>query len=445
MKDFVWHIIALVLAGCCSLPIFGSELDTVSCASQRVLFSQSHSTINPELSDNAAVLESLTSQLRQLSKTGQLLRVDIQAGASPEGPAELNRNLSVARAHALRTYLLKQDGLDAALVSVTPLGVDWRGLRDMVAASGMGAKHEVLNILDNTPVWIYAKGRIVDGRKKQLMNLNGGRTWNYMLRWLFPTLRNSCAVYVYTKPAAPAEKAAAVVDNNIEKSKDTAVQPTAPEAVNVVAEKVDPDTVFDDTTQYTVPAPVDSVTLLPQRRQWMLGLRTNLLYDALLVPNVGVEVPVGQHWALAANWMYGWWHNDPRHYYWRIYGGEVGARYYMGQRRLTGHHLGLYAGIFTYDFELGGDGIMGGLPGGTLWDRYNVQATAEYGYSLALTRRLNLDFTLGLGYIHGEYRRYEPIDGYYVWKSTHRLRYFGPTKAEISLVWRIGRLEGGDR
>lgn len=33
---------------------------------------------------------------------------------------------------------------------------------------------------------------------------------------------------------------------------------------------------------------------------------------------------------------------------------------------LTGHHLGIYGQAFTYDFETGHKGYIGGKPGGTL-------------------------------------------------------------------------------
>ncbi len=81
---------------------------------------------------------------------------------------------------------------------------------------------------------------------------------------------------------------------------------------------------------------------------------------------------------------------------------------------------------------------MGGRPHGSLWDKCNYFAGVEYGYSLPIARRLNLDFTLGIGYMGGEYLKYVPQDGKYLWQSTHKLHWFGPTKAEISLVWLIG-------
>lgn len=78
-------------------------------------------------------------------------------------------------------------------------------------------------------------------------------------------------------------------------------------------------------------------------------------------------------------------------------------------------------------------------PGGTLWDKMNYAVGIEYGYSLPVGRRLNLDFVLGVGYWGGEYQKYDPIDNHYLWKETRQRHWVGPTKAEVSLVWLIGR------
>ena len=59
---------------------------------------------------------------------------------------------------------------------------------------------------------------------------------------------------------------------------------------------------------------------------------------------------------------------------------------------------------------------MGGKPGGTLWDKMNWAAGVEYGYSLPVARRLNIDFTIGVGYWGGTYHEYKPVDDCYVWQ-----------------------------
>ena len=81
---------------------------------------------------------------------------------------------------------------------------------------------------------------------------------------------------------------------------------------------------------------------------------------------------------------------------------------------------------------------MGGQPGGTLWDKANYAGGVEYGYSKPVGKRLNLDFTIGLGYMGGKYHEYLPVDDCYVWQVTKQRHWFGPTKAEVSLVWLLG-------
>lgn len=182
------------------------------------------------------------------------------------------------------------------------------------------------------------------------------------------------------------------------------------------------------------------------RRPFYASLKTNALYDLLLIPSVGAEVWLGRMMSVNANWSYAWWSKNRRHNYWRYYGGDIAVRRWFGRKAaekpLTGHHIGLYAQIMTYDFELGGKGYMG--------NKYNYGGGVEYGFSLPMARRFNIDFTVGVGYLGGEYYEYTPIDGHYVWQATKQRRWFGPTKAEVSLVWLIGygnknKPKGGNR
>ena len=101
------------------------------------------------------------------------------------------------------------------------------------------------------------------------------------------------------------------------------------------------------------------------------------------------------------------------------------------EKPLQGHHIGVYGQLFTYDFELGGRGYLG--------DKWSYALGISYGYSLPLAKRLNLDFNLGLGYWGGKYKEYLPIEGHYVWQSTKKRHWWGPTKAEVSLVWLLGK------
>ena len=186
----------------------------------------------------------------------------------------------------------------------------------------------------------------------------------------------------------------------------------------------------DSTQQNSEPKPV-------------VALRTNLLYDAALVPNIGVEVGLGKGFTLAADWFGTWLFSDKNHWYWQGYGGYLTARYYFdkdnpqysltpGQMLSSGHHVGIYGTALTYDVEFGGIGYQAA--------QFGFGGGVEYGYSLKVAQSLCIDFNLGLGYQGGEYKKYMPTDdgsGHYVWMSTHRRHWWGPTKAEISLKWLI--------
>lgn len=163
------------------------------------------------------------------------------------------------------------------------------------------------------------------------------------------------------------------------------------------------------------------------------ALKTNLLYDVALVPNIGLEYAVTDRFSVSLDWMYAWWSRDTKHDYWRVYGGDVELRYWLGNKNgelLTGHHIGAYGGLLTYDVEWGGTGYMG--------EKWSYLFGLSYGYAMPLSRRLRLDFEIGLGYMGGEYYEYEPEGDKYFWQQTKNRKWFGPTRAEISLIWLLG-------
>ena len=179
---------------------------------------------------------------------------------------------------------------------------------------------------------------------------------------------------------------------------------------------------------------LDSVEV--KRGKPFMALRTNLLYDAAVLPNIGLEVALGKGFTIGLDWFYTWIFTDPKHLYWQSYGGYLTARYYWGkaaaEQPFTGHHVGIYGLALTYDIEFGGIGYQAA--------QFGFGGGVEYGYSLRVARSLCIDFGIGLGYQGGEYKVYQPTDdgtGHYVWMSTHRRNWWGPTKAEISLKWLI--------
>ena len=329
--------------------------------------------------------------------------VVIVSQSSPEGVYEHNMRLSQRRAATMRKALTERHPDLADRLHVHPDGESWERLRNYVVNDTkmkQSTIEQVLRVIDSD---------VNIGTKKWRMQQLP--IYRYLLQTYYPRIRNSvfCIIY-YDVPAEVVQ-----ID----------------EVLNFEADGME-----------EMLSPVTVIRHVSQKPFYM-GVKTNTLYDVLMTPNVGVEFYLGNGYTVDADWMYAWWNSDRAAWYWRVYGGDVAVRRWFGQKAeekpLTGHHAGLYAQALTYDFLWNGKGCMGGEPGGNIFDRATFAMGAEYGYSLPVARRLNLDFTLGAGYMWGKYYEYKPIDGCYVWQATKKRRYIGPTKAEVSLVWLIGR------
>lgn len=165
-----------------------------------------------------------------------------------------------------------------------------------------------------------------------------------------------------------------------------------------------------------------------------MAVSTNVLYDAVLVPNLGLEFNIYNNWTLSVNGMWAWWTVPDIHWYWRVYGGEVAVKKYFGKqsvlRSMTGHHVGLYGQALSYDLSAGSFGRMS--------PDLSIGGGVEYGYSFPVSNALNIDVSFGAGYLTGRYYDYVENEDHYVWRATVDQRWFGPTKAAVSLVWLIG-------
>ena len=424
--------------------------------SVRVFFRAGHSRFDPALGDNRAVMDSFIEEVRKAYEANLIDSIVVRGFASPDGTSTANVRLSLLRCNTIAELIEKQAAVSPVMIRTIPEGVAWGELRRLVYENpAVPSREKVLDILDNVPLWIRnSKGAIADGRKKRLMELERGDTYRWLLANIFPQLRNAVAIALYARKADASE-------DNDKDSDDFNREPASRTDMSETADRHETIKDIQDEPEPSEPASPDSTEETSAQEppakepgHFHMAVKTNMLFDAALVPNIGAEFYLGNNISLYGEWMYAWWDNDRRHDYWRTYGGDLGVRWWFGGKAhakpLTGHHLGIYAGLFTFDFELGEAGYMGGKPGGTLWDRYLINAGIEYGYSLPVARRLNIDFSIGLGYFAGNYIKYYPFDNDYYSEKEYKMRFWGPTKAEISLVWLIGRgnaniRKGGDR
>ncbi len=373
--------------------------DTIST---KVYFVQGSSVLNPDYHNNATALDYVFQTYQQIIRTPGIelneLVVIPSSSASPEGNSALNQDLCMMRALNTAIYLTSKLKVfvDA---SSGDYEIDWKMLEEYLDNSTVYYRDKALDIIRNTPVWVIKNGQITDSRKRQLMNLYGGKAWEDMLRNVFYDMRYATIRITYTR------------------------YDTLPAPSGITCREPEP-------AEYTLPDTITIPSYRAEKRQSWMAVHNNMLLDMLIIPNVGVEFALGKHVSLGADWMYAWWKSDPT-FYWRIYGGDAYMRWYpwadRKNRPLTGQHFGIYGGILTYDFELGVRGNMG--------ERWSWFAGLEYGVSVPLARNLNLDLSIGAGYMGGEYKVYDYEEGYYVWKYTARRNWIGPTKADISLVW----------
>ena len=389
-----------------------------------IYFRPGYSLLELSYRDNAANMKALTQGIQTIKGNPcvQLQHIRILSAASPEGNSALNKRVAKRRGERLRDYLKETLVLPDSIFTVSSAGEDWQGLASLIAKEKTPWRNKALQIIRHTPEWITRNGKVVDGRKRQLQNLDGGKAWKYMLDNHFYTLRTGAVVVCEVKTLA-AESTPSAAEARLEQARseqarlESASQSPSSPPFPAIPSQVHP------SSESQAP-PVASY----------FALKSNLLYDALLVPNLSLEASIGSGWTLGAGGMLAWWSKDAKHRYWRIYGGDLEIRKYFGtlskSKPLQGHHLGIYGDFLTYDFEFGAKGYQ---------SKATYAAGIKYGYSHPIANRLNLDFALGIGYLHSNYKTYVPRDGCYVYQETKKRKWLGPTQAEISLVWLLGK------
>lgn len=167
------------------------------------------------------------------------------------------------------------------------------------------------------------------------------------------------------------------------------------------------------------------------------AVKTNLLYDALLTPDLGIEARVAPQWTVELTGNVNFWKvNDRRWKQWTL---QPEVRYWFCQA-FSGHFLGAHLIGGQYNFgNLPFDFKFLGTDFGQLRDT-RVQgwmggAGVAYGYTWILDRHWNFEAELGLGWIYTRYDRYPcAVCGTKI-ESDVPHNYFGPTKAALNLVY----------
>lgn len=167
-----------------------------------------------------------------------------------------------------------------------------------------------------------------------------------------------------------------------------------------------------------------------------LAIKTNLLWDAMLTPNVVLEYTTGEkqsvnmaygynNWKLADNKRMQNWFVMPEYRWWK-------------RQALRGLFYGIHA--FAGEYNIGGIKLPFGMWKSEQTHRYDgwaVGAGATVGYAWKLGGHWNMEAAMGVGYARLNYDKYKcEVCGEKMYKRSRD--YVGPTKLALTLSYVFG-------
>ncbi|MDE6190717.1 MAG: DUF3575 domain-containing protein [Muribaculum sp.] len=180
-----------------------------------------------------------------------------------------------------------------------------------------------------------------------------------------------------------------------------------------------------------------TMLIVPVKAQ-NVAVKTNILYDALLNVNAGVEVGLAPRWTAEISADYNSWtlSHDRKWKHWFL---QPEVRYWFCER-FSGHFVGAHL--------IGGQYNVGGLKNGInflgtdfskLSDRryqgWFAGAGIAYGYSWILDLHWNVEAEIGLGWTYSRSDVYPCATCGTKLAEGKPHNYVGPTKAAINLIY----------
>ena len=169
-------------------------------------------------------------------------------------------------------------------------------------------------------------------------------------------------------------------------------------------------------------------------RPYSFAVRTNVLYDALLTPTLGVEWRINRSVGVKLDGSLAWW-GDGHGKVQKMWLLNPEARWYLlRDKRFYAGVSGNYGEYNIYRYMLGNIGSKDTGYRGKMWG-----AGLTVGYQLSLSRNFSLDFNLGLGYTRFDYDSFVKTDCLRVYKDRDKTKnLWGPTQIGVNLIWTIG-------
>ena len=342
---------------------------------------------------NNEQLDSIANVLCQILQdtTMRLAYVWIGGSASPEGPSKWNYQLGDYRSRALADFLRQKTGIQEDKLKAKNLWEDWYSFESALKnGAEIPNKQEVLDILE--------KESDNEQRKKRIKGLDNGRTWQRIVRDIFPPFRNArMAIVCHERPE---------------------LLPSLP--------------VGFELQEFCLPGLAPLVLPLysrPEPKEWIIAVKTNLFFIAALTSNIGMEVSPWSHWSLDIPVWYSPYNISSTRKL-RLLAAQPEIRWWP-KHAMTGHFIGLHTHIAGFNVAINNHARYQD-PNHALWG-----LGVSYGYTIHLgtTGKWALDFNIGAGFAEYSY------DAYRNWKNGPKFHsgsewYWGITRMGISISYK---------
>lgn len=392
-----------------------------------IRFRFDRSELDSAYMDNPGALRCLDSLLGAWTPD-EIDSIVVVSTSSPEGLGAHNRKLSARRAASMLDYLYRKHAAFTMKIYSSQKAESWDQLQICIVEDprlSAEEKESLLSVIRSE----------VDVRQKKAV-LSAHRLYPYIYRTYYPLLRRS-SVKIF-RAGFPGRDSVAVQPAPVTGTpRPVAESAGAPEVLDGDRDAV---SVAKEEVAAAVPVAKNGKDDgADDRRVPILSFRTNLLLPAM---NAGIEIPVRTRWSVGADWYWPWfWPDGSNDKCYELLGGFVYGRYWLGgdrteYDRLTGHSIGLYVNAGYYDLEKDYRGMQG--------EFYGVGIDYRYSLPLGRRRRVLLDFSLGIGYLYSTGKTYDvPYPGGALIPDgqVKTVHFFGPTRAEISLVFPLYRKE----
>ncbi|MGL5913721.1 MAG: DUF3575 domain-containing protein, partial [Bacteroidales bacterium] len=352
------------------------------------------STIEKSYGTNEKGIDQLD-VLFQSQNIEQIASINIRSFSFFESSPKKNRQIAQERVAAIQRYL--QDNYSTSIQDIpiyTSTSVNnWKAFERVIKkARNLPKKAEILKIIKSS--------KSSQQKMKSIKQLDGGRIYRKHIRTkLFAQLCIGTISYKL-KPTINLDYQFTPFENN-----------NTPLSSTVISEG--------------------------PREKKSPTFKTNLLFLAATALNLEFEIPMGNRASLALEGIFPFWQSDKHQFAMQIYSGTGELRCWLGNRSrrpaMTGWFMGLYGGYGQYDIE---------------WNQNGIQSTFFHaglglGYTHKASERMRVEYSVGLGYMENKYTTYEAVLVDDQWKlailkeGAHT--WIGPTRAKISLIWKLGR------